>query len=84
MLRQGSTHIAPQTVFELAWRFRKTLLLTHKCGTAWAIEMTADSKEWSELPIGANQIQREKFINLLMLIQCYQYEHEKTKDYPNK
>ena len=37
-----------QTVFQLTWCFRKTLLLSLKFGTAWAIEMTADR----ELPIG--------------------------------
>ena len=41
------------TVFQLTWCFRKTFLLTHKFGTAWAIEMTADREEWSELPICA-------------------------------
>ena len=36
------------------WRcFRKTFLLTHKFGTAWAIDMTANRKELSELPICA-------------------------------
>ena len=43
----------PQTVFQLNWCFRKTFLLTHKYGTAWAIEITAEREEWSELPIGA-------------------------------
>ena len=53
MLCQGSSRIAPQTVFQLTWCFRKTFLLPHKFTTAWAIEMTADREEWSELPIGA-------------------------------
>ena len=35
------------------FNFRKTFLLTHKFGTAWPIELTADREEWSELPMGA-------------------------------
>ena len=46
MLRQGRSCTAPQTVFQLTWCLRKTFLLTHKFGTAWAIEMTAD-REYS-------------------------------------
>ena len=42
--------IAPQTVVQLTWCLRKTFLLTLKFGTAWAIEMTSDREEWSELP----------------------------------
>ena len=53
MLRQGRSCIAPQKVFQLTWCSRRTFLLTHKCRTAWAIDMTADKEEWSELPIGA-------------------------------
>ena len=53
MLCQGSSRIAPQTVFQLTGCFKKTFLLTHKFGTTWAIKMTADREEWSEFPIGA-------------------------------
>ena len=58
MFRQGRSHIAPQTVFQLTWCFRKTFLLTHKLGTAYAVEMTAESEQWSELPIGATTATR--------------------------
>ena len=34
--------------------------------------------------IPTSQIEREKFINLLMCFNCYQYEHHKTEDCPNK
>ena len=60
MLRQGSSRIAPQTVFQLTWCFRKIFLLTHKFGTAWAVEKTADSEEWSELPIGSTTTTRTR------------------------
>ena len=53
MLCQGRSRITPKTVFQLTWCYWKTFVLTHKFGTAWAIEMTADREEWSELPIGA-------------------------------
>ena len=53
MLHQGRSCIAPQTVLQLTWCFRKTFLLMHKFGTAWAIKMIADREEWSELPMGA-------------------------------
>ena len=43
---QRQIQFAPQTVLQLTW-FRKTFLLTNKFGTAWAIEMTTDRKEWS-------------------------------------
>ena len=43
MLRQGRSRIEPPTVFQLTWCFRKTFLLTHKLGTACAVEMTAES-----------------------------------------
>ena len=42
MLHQGRSCIALQTVFQLTLCLRKTFLLTHKFGTACAIEMTAD------------------------------------------
>ena len=45
MLRQGRSRMAPQTLFRLTWCFRKTFLLTHKLGTACAVEMTAESDE---------------------------------------
>ena len=35
----------------IAWMSRKTFRLTHKFGTACAIEMAADREEWSELPM---------------------------------
>ena len=60
MLRQGRSCIAPQTVFQLTWCFRKTFLLTHKFGTSWAIEMSADREEWSALPIGATTATRTR------------------------
>ena len=41
----GQIRIAPQTVFQLTWCFRKTFLLTHKLGTACAVEITAESGE---------------------------------------
>ena len=53
MLSQGRSRIAPETVLKLIWCFGITFLLTHKFGTVWAIEMTADREEWSELLIGA-------------------------------
>ena len=49
----GRFCIAPQTVFQLTRCSRRTILLKHKFRTAWAIEMTADTEEWSELPISA-------------------------------
>ena len=39
----GRSRIAPQTVFQFTWCFRKTFLLTHKLGTACAVEMTTES-----------------------------------------
>ena len=45
MLCQGSSHIAPQKVFQLICCFGKTFLLTYKFATAWAIKMTADREE---------------------------------------
>ena len=41
------------TCIQITWCIMKTFLLTHKFGTAWAIDMTADREEWSELPMGA-------------------------------
>ena len=52
MLCQGRTCIAPQTLFQLTRYLRKTFLLTHKFGTAWAIEMTADRRS-DQHPMGA-------------------------------
>ena len=37
--------IAPQTVFQLTWCFRQTFPLTHKLGTACAVEMTTECDE---------------------------------------
>ena len=51
-------HCKTQTVFQLTWCFRKTFLLTHKLGTACAVEMTAERHEWSELPMGATTATR--------------------------
>ena len=53
MLRQGRFCVAPTTVFQLTWCFKKTFLLMHKFDSAWAIEMIAEREEWSELPNGA-------------------------------
>ena len=41
------------TIIIMTWCFRKTFQLTHKFGSAWAIKMTADREEWSELPMHA-------------------------------
>ena len=60
MLSLGRSCFAPQTVFELSWRFRKAFLLTNKFGTACAIELTADGEEWSELPIVATTATRAR------------------------
>ena len=60
VLCQDRSCIAPQTVFQLTWCFRKTLLLTHMFGTALAIEMAADIAELSVSPIGATTTTRTR------------------------
>ena len=68
MLCQGSSRIAPQTVFQLTWCFMKTFLLktySRKFGTAWAIEMTFDREEWFELPIGATRAQQFLYLETI-------------------
>ena len=41
------------TLIQLTWWLRKTFSLIHKFRTAWAIEMTPDREEWTDLPVGA-------------------------------
>ena len=38
--------------------FQETFLLTHKLGTAYAIEMTVESEEWSELTMSDTTVTR--------------------------
>ena len=45
ILRHGRSCIAPQTVFQLTWCFRKTFLLTHRFGPVYAIEMNTYKEE---------------------------------------
>ena len=53
MIRQSRSCIAPQTVFQLTWCFRKTFITTLIFGSAWAIEMTAGREEWFKFHMSA-------------------------------
>ena len=70
MLRQGKSCNAPQTVFQFAWCLRKTFILTHKFGIAWATEITADREEWPELPIGATTTHNRSGTSVIRRARC--------------
>ena len=53
MFLQDWYFTAPQALLQLAWCYIKFLLLTRKSGRVCAVEMTAESGELIELPIGA-------------------------------